>query len=149
MKTGETAENFSLIDQHGNNFILYENLDKMVLLVFYPHDNSPVCTRQLKNYNLNKAKFEKYGIRIIGVNPGSYSSHLSFCSSFGANIRILSDDKKDIAKRYYAINFLGITKRKIVLIGKDKKVLFQKTTPSFVYLKTSSILSSLKKLNII
>ena len=56
---GNIVENFILKDQNGNDFNLYENLYRIILLVFYPKDNSPVCTRQLTNYNLNKAEFEK------------------------------------------------------------------------------------------
>ena len=44
----ETAPNFRLKDQNGNEFELYNNLDQKVLLVFYPKDNSPVCTKQLQ-----------------------------------------------------------------------------------------------------
>ena len=47
----EFAENFKLRDQNGLEFQLYDNLDKRNLLVFYPNDDTPVCTRQLLNYN--------------------------------------------------------------------------------------------------
>ena len=47
---GAIVENFSLKDQEGNTFNLYENLDESILLVFYPKDDSPVCTKQLTNY---------------------------------------------------------------------------------------------------
>ena len=149
MKVGETVDDFTLKDQDGNDFNLYANLDKMILLVFYPKDNSPVCTKQLTNYNLNKTEFEKLGIEVIGINPESYESHSSFCNSLGSNIKFLSDDKKEIVKRFNAVNFLGLTKRKLVLIGKDKKLLFEQTTPSFIYMNSERVLNSLKELKII
>ena len=142
MTPGEIVEDFTLKDQHGNDFHLYDNLDRMVLLVFYPKDNSPVCTRQLKNYNLNLAEFEKSGIQVIGINPESYKSHLSFCNSFGTGIKILSDGKKEIVKRFDALNIFGITKRKLILIGKGKRILFEKTTPSFMYYNTGKVIKS-------
>ena len=149
MKVGDIVENFTLKDQKGNDFNLYENLNKLILLVFYPKDNSPVCTRQLTNYNLNKTKFEEHGIEVIGINPESYESHLSFCNSFGSEIRILSDAKKEIVKKFEALNFLGITKRKLVLIDKNKKILYEKSTPSFLYVSSEKIINSLRELNII
>ena len=48
----EVVENFILKDQD-KDFNLYENLDRKVLLVFYPKDNTPVCNLQLTNYDLN------------------------------------------------------------------------------------------------
>jgi thioredoxin-dependent peroxiredoxin len=146
---GDTVENFVLKDQNDNDFNLYENLDKLVLLVFYPKDNSPVCTKQLTNYNLNKTKFEEHGIEVIGINPESYESHTSFCNSIGSNLKILSDSKKEIVKRFEALNFLGITKRKLVLIGKNKKILYEKSTPSFLYVSSEKIINSLRDMNII
>ncbi len=149
MKPGEIVEDFTLKDQFGNDFNLYENLDRMILLVFYPKDNSPVCTRQLTNYNFNKDEFEKHGIRVIAINPESFNSHMTFCDSVGREIKILSDDKKEIIRRFDAVNFIGLTKRKLVLISRDKKILYEKTTLSFYYLNTNKIIESLKKLNIL
>lgn len=54
---GQSVQNFILPDQNGNDFDLYKNLDKNILLVFYPKDNSPVCSRQLSDYYLNKKNF--------------------------------------------------------------------------------------------
>ena len=42
---GDIVENFILKNQNGNDFNLFENLDKKVPIVFYPRDNSPVCSR--------------------------------------------------------------------------------------------------------
>ncbi len=149
MKIGEVVDDFTLKDQNGNKFNLYENLDKSILLVFYPKDNSPVCTKQLTNYTLNKSEFEKYGIEVIGINPESSESHASFCNSIRSGIRILSDDKKEVVKKFEAVNFLGFTKRKLILIGKNKKILFEKTTPSIIYFNSEKIISTLKNLEII
>jgi peroxiredoxin Q/BCP len=55
---GDIAKNFSLKDQNGNVFELYNNLNKRILLVFYPKDDSPVCTLQLSNYKQYLNEFE-------------------------------------------------------------------------------------------
>ena len=46
MKLGDIAPNFRLKTMEGNEFELYQNLDKKVLLVFYPKDETPVCSSQ-------------------------------------------------------------------------------------------------------
>ena len=75
MKIGELVENFILMDQHNNEFNLFENLDKDILLVFYPKDNTPVCTKQLVDYSLNQAELENYGIKIVGINIDPVDFH--------------------------------------------------------------------------
>jgi peroxiredoxin Q/BCP len=59
MKTGDIAPNFKLKDQNGNDFELYENLNKKVLLIFYPKDETPVCSTQLAEYNNNRHEFDE------------------------------------------------------------------------------------------
>ena len=54
---GDPVENFILKDQDGKNFNLYDNLNKKVLLVFYPKDNTPVCNLQLTNETSEKLHY--------------------------------------------------------------------------------------------
>jgi len=65
---GDIAKNFSLKDQYGNKFELYKNLDKRILLVFYPKDDSRVCSLQLSNYQKYLNEFEKNNINVVGIN---------------------------------------------------------------------------------
>jgi thioredoxin-dependent peroxiredoxin len=138
------VENFILKDQNGNNFDLYKNLDKKVLLVFYPKDNSTVCSMQLLNYYKNKKTFDDYNITVAGINTGSGESHSSFCSSLGIDIPLLSDENKDISRRFNALNLLGMNKRRLVLIGTDKKILYEKSSIPVLYFNTDKIISMLK-----
>ena len=142
--TGEFVENFTLKDQNGNDFNLYDNLDKKVLLVFYPKDNSPVCSKQLVNYSTNKKKFDEYGIKAAGVNTESAQSHISFCNSLGIDMPLLIDENKIVSRRFDALNILGINKRKLVLIGTDKKILFEKSSLPVFYFNSEKIIEMLK-----
>ena len=51
MRVGEKAPDFSLKDQDGAEFILHENIKSPVVLIFYPADESLVCTKQLCDYD--------------------------------------------------------------------------------------------------
>jgi len=140
----EFAENFKLKDQNGLEFQLYGNLDKRNLLVFYPNDDTPVCTRQLLNYNDYLTEFEENNIRIVGINTNSITSHNSFCNKIGLKFRLLSDNNNDVSRKYKALNLLGINKRKLVLVDMDKRILFKRTVfPSF-YFAGEQILKELK-----
>jgi peroxiredoxin Q/BCP len=145
MKVGDVVDNFKLKDQFNNEFDLYENLQTSVLLVFYPKDNSMVCTRQLVNYSVNKEELEKFGVKIIGINIGAIDSHNSFCSNNSISFPVLSDPAKTVSKQFDALNIVGQNKRKLVLIGKDKKIKFIKSTFPVFFLDTNQILNELRK----
>lgn len=115
------------------------------LLIFYLRDNSMVCTRQLVNYSVNKKELEKIGIKIIGINIGAIDSHNSFCSNNNISFPVLSDPAKTVSKQFDALNIVGKNKRKLVLIGKDKKIKFIKSTFPIFFLDTDQILNELRK----
>ena len=142
---GEIAPNFSLMDQNGNSFDLYKNLDKRVLLIFYPKDKSLICTKQLSDYNRNLEIFEKNKIRVVAINTASSDSHLSFCNEQDFGFPLLSDTTKEVSKKYNALNLFGINKRKLVLIDMDKIVKIEKVTPFISFMDTEQVIDSLNK----
>ena len=142
---GQSVPNFTLSDQNGNDFELYKNLDKNILLVFYPKDNSPVCSRQLADYNMNSNKFLDKNIKLVGVNVDTQELHQSFCGSLNISFPVLSDKTKEISKRFNALNLLGINKRKVVLIGMNKSILFEKSTLPIIYDNSENLLELLSK----
>ena len=144
MKEGDFVSNFILKDENGNEFDLYKNLDKKVLLAFYPKDDSLVCSTQLSNYNQSLDDFINHGVRVVGISTDSVESHSNFCSKLKLNFPLLADVDKTVSKQFNALNFLGITKRLLVLIGTDKKVLWTDSTLSFTYIKTEEILEKVK-----
>jgi peroxiredoxin Q/BCP len=139
---GDISKNFSLKDQDRNQFELYKNLDKRVLLVFYPKDKSPVCTRQLSNYMKYLKEFEKNNIKIVGINTAESDSHFSFCNKLKLNFPVLIDISKQISKNYKALNLLGRNKRKLVLIDTNRRIIFERAIFPFYYLKAGQILNA-------
>lgn len=143
------VENFILNDQNEDKFELYKNLDKYILLIFYPKDNSMVCSKQLTNYQLNIQKFLEAGIQPVGINVESVESHKSFCELKGIKFPLLSDNDKSISKKFDALNLLSLNKRKLVLINSHKEIVYEKTTSILNYAETDKILRDLRSLNII
>lgn len=147
MKEGDLVSNFILKDEKGNDFELFKNLDTNVLLAFYPKDDTQVCSTQLTNYNENLDDFSKNGIKVVGISTDSVESHFSFCKKLNLNFPLLADTDKKVSKAFDAINFLGMNKRLLVLIGKDKKVIWSDSTLSITYLNTREILAKVDFLN--
>ncbi|HSW53788.1 MAG TPA: peroxiredoxin [Ignavibacteriaceae bacterium] len=144
MKAGDIVSNFMLKDENGNDFDLYKNLDKKILLAFYPKDDTLVCSTQLSDYNKNLNDFIRNGVRVIGISTDSVESHSNFCSKLKLNFPLLADEDKTVSKQFNAVNFLGMNKRLLVLIGTDKKVLWIDSTMSITFIKTEEILEKVK-----
>lgn len=147
MKEGDIAPNFTLKDENGNDFELYKNLDVQVLLVFYPKDNTVVCSTQLEDYNNNLEDFINNGIKVVGISNDSIESHSRFCNKLKLKFPLLADIEKKVSYQYNAINFLGINKRLLVLVGTNKKVLWTDSKLSITFTKTDEILQKVKLLN--
>lgn len=147
MKAGDIAPNFILKDQDGNEFELYENLSQKILLIFYPKDDTPVCSSQLSEYNDNIEKFIQAGIRPIGISGDSTKSHAEFCTKLNLEFPLLTDEDKTVSILYNAVNFVGMKKRHLVLVGTDKKVLWEQSIIPLNYIKSGEILKKVKLLN--
>ncbi len=143
------VENFRLYDQFNNEFDLYKNLDQSVLLVFYPKDNTPVCTAQLVDYALIQKELISIGIKIVGINIDPVKSHNSFCFNNNINFPVLSDSEKTVSKYYGALNLIGKNKRKLVLIGKDKRIKYIKSTLPMFFIHSVHLLNKMSKMQLL
>ena len=95
-----------------------------VLLVFYPGDDTPVCTRQLCDYRDNLEVFASLGVQVLAVNPQRLESHRAFAKKHELPFPLLSDPKRNACRAYGAVGLLGMTRRALVLIGRDGRILY-------------------------
>ena len=146
MKIGDIAPNFRIKDEMGNDFELYDNLENNILLIFYPKDDTPVCSTQLAEYNNNIEEFTKYEIKLVGINTNTVQSHNSFSKKLSLKFPLLTDGDKKVSKKYNALNFLGTNKRLLVLISKDREVIWIDSTMSIIYIKSKEILQKVQTL---
>jgi peroxiredoxin len=149
MKIWDSVENFNLKDQLNNDFDMFENLDKDILLVFYPKDKTRVCTKQLVDYSLNRAELEKFGIKVVGINIDAVKSHSSFCTNNKIGFPILNDPNKKVSKQFNALNLLNPNKRKLVLIGKNRRIKFERSTLPVFFVDTRQLLNDICKTQLI
>jgi thioredoxin-dependent peroxiredoxin len=137
--------NFRLPDNNGNIFDLFENLDSNILLVFYPKDNTPVCSNQLKDYSDNLELFQKHSIKVVAVNNGTPQDHSFFCSKKDLQIPILSDSQLEVARQFSALYPFNFLKRKLVFISSAAEVIFEKTLPPYKFWNSEEILGFFAK----
>jgi len=144
---GEKAPDFTLKDQFGNDFHLYEKIGKPVLLLFYPKDDSLICTKQLCDYDINLNRFIEKGINVAAISFDSVESHLKFSKKHKLNYPLLSDSEKNVGKLYFAISVFGSMKRKTVLIDEVGFVRMEDERLPLFYLKPEDLINKLHIIN--
>jgi peroxiredoxin Q/BCP len=130
---GKKAPNFSLTSHGGANVTLLEELKLgPVMLVFYPGDFTPVCTKQLCNYRDHLLDFEKLGVRIIGISTNNSESHQKFAEKFDLPFRLLSDPDHKVAKMFECTSLLmlGRVSRAVVIINNQGVILYRYVEPT-------------------
>ncbi len=115
IQTGQKAPDFSLPADDGGTFALSEQRGEKVLLVFYPGDNTPVCTRQLCDYRDGIEAFADLGVRVVGISGDDLESHRKFRARHDLPFVLLSDTDLEVAGQYGARGALGM-KRAVFLV---------------------------------
>ncbi|MGC8593692.1 MAG: peroxiredoxin [Nitrososphaeria archaeon] len=141
------APDFELLNQEGSRIRLSNYQGSIIVLYFYPKDNTPGCTTEACDFRDSMNDLKKFGILVLGVSPDSVESHRKFHDERHLNFDLLSDRKKDVIKLYGADGAL-FTKRMTYIIGKDQKVryVFEKVNPKS---HSRKVLNMIKELNLI
>lgn len=111
----DTAPDFTLEDESGQPFTLSDHRGEMLLLVFYPGDNTPVCTRQLCDYRDGIEAFEGLNVRVVGISKDDGESHRAFREKHNLPFTLLSDPGLKVASLYDSKGMMGM-KRSLFLI---------------------------------
>jgi peroxiredoxin len=116
-KIGDPAPDFELPGTGGRTYSLSEYRGKPVVLVFYPGDSTPVCTRQLNAYTGDIDKFADVGAQMLAVSPQSVESHERFSDEQGGfGFPLLADEDKAVGEAYGVIGPVGFYRRSAFVI---------------------------------
>lgn len=124
---GDTAPDFTLPSTEGDVTLSERCRDRSVLLVFYPGDDTPVCTRQLCDYRDHLEDFAELGVDVLAINPQSLASHVRFAEKHRLPFPLLSDADKRVCRAYGALGLLGTAKRALVLVGPGRRVRYSRS----------------------
>ncbi len=117
-QVGEQAPDFELPGTDGP-FKLSEHRGERVVLLFYPGDNTMVCTKQFCSYRDRAADFAGLDATVVGISSQDLASHEGFIAKHGLNVPLLSDVDRQVAISYSAFSpRLGI-KRAVIVIDED------------------------------
>ena len=129
LKTNQIAPNFKLASTDGKTFELKNIKKKNIILYFYPKDDTPGCTLESKDFSKLNSMINKNNTIVFGISKDSMESHLKFKKKYKVPFQLLSDDKKQVQKKYGvwgAKSFMGKkfmgTIRSTILINEGKIV---------------------------
>lgn len=118
LHVNDKAPDFELEDDQGKTFRLSDQRDRKVLLVFYPGDNTPVCTKQLCDYRDGIEAFEGLGVAVVGISNDSAESHRRFREKYDLPFTLLTDPDLAVAAKYDSKGLLGM-KRSVFLVDEE------------------------------
>lgn len=94
------APDFTLPDQSGVLHTLSAYRGSWLILYFYPKDDTPGCTMEACEFRDNFVHFEKLHGRVFGISVDSVKKHQKFATKFALPFTLLSDESKDVVKKY-------------------------------------------------
>ena len=115
---GEKAPDFELPGTEGT-FRLADHKGERVVLLFYPGDNTVVCTKQFCSYRDRAQDFAELDATVVGISSQDVGSHESFAAKHALNVPLLADVDKTVAKAYGAAGGPLGTKRAVVIVDEE------------------------------
>ena len=126
---------------------LSEQRGALVVLAFYPGDDTPVCTQQLCSYQDDLSLLTDLGATLWGISTQDLASHERFAAKRGLTFPLLSDPDKAVHALYGARGLFGVPKRAVVVIDPAGLVCWQRTSSvGLTYADTETIAGVLRAL---
>ncbi|MFM9132451.1 MAG: peroxiredoxin [Actinomycetota bacterium] len=114
---GDSAPDFTLPGTGGRSYTLSEFRGQPVVVVFYPGDDTAVCTKQLNSYNNELDAFSGVGAQVLAISSQDMASHEAFAARHGFKFPLLADTDKAVAEKYGTIGPLGFPRRSVFVVS--------------------------------
>ncbi len=96
-----------------------------LIVVFYPADNTPVCTEQLRSYTAGLSEFEHIGAAMVAISPQDVESHRAFSAAQGGfAFPMLSDPDKAVGRAYGILGLQDLYRRSTFVVDAGGEVAY-------------------------
>lgn len=150
-EVGRPAPEFTLpgsdnTDGGRRDYSLSDYRGQAVVLVFYPSDSTPVCTRQLNAYSEGLESFDEVGGQVLAISPQSVQSHDEFsCKQGGFGFPLLADIDKSVGAAYGIIGPLGFYRRSAFVVDGDGIVRYaHRAVAGLTFRSTNELVEAVK-----
>ena len=147
MTSDVQTTDFTLEDGDGVDWTLSDHRGKTVVLLFYPGDNTPVCTRQMCSVRDHWSEYKATGAEVVGISTDTVESHQGFAEKHSLPLRLLSDPDRKVSAQYGMKSWLpGRSARGVVVIDKEGKIAYSKVQPLSLFRPADEdVLSAIKQ----
>jgi peroxiredoxin Q/BCP len=122
---GAKAPDFTLPTGEGKKISLKDLRGKTVILYFYPKDDTPGCTKEACSFRDNFSAITRKGAVVLGVSTDSPESHGKFAGKYSLPFTLLSDEKKEVVRKYgvwkqknmYGRKYMGTERTTFIIDG--------------------------------
>jgi len=137
--SGVTAPDFELEDETGTLRRLFDFRGKLVVLYFYPKDDTPGCTTEACNFRDDYSAYENAGVTVLGVSPDTVKSHQKFKEKHGLPFPLLADKDHKVCEMYgvwglkkmMGREYIGVLRTTFLIDAEGKIVhVFEKVKPA-------------------
>lgn len=125
---GDNVPSFTLKQTDGRDFNISDYIGKKILVIyFYPKDESSVCTKEACSFRDSYADFTNAGALVIGINAASVETHRSFQQNHQLPFILLSDPGNKVLKLFGVKGKFFLTGRETFVVGLNGKIVYTYT----------------------
>jgi peroxiredoxin Q/BCP len=129
VEVGSKAPDFKLGTDGGGEISLKDLQGRIVVLYFYPKDDTSGCTKEAVAFSEAARQFDNIGAVVVGVSPDSATKHDKFKAKYGLDVTLAADEDKAVCETYgvwvqesmYGRKYMGV-ERSTFLIDRAGKV---------------------------
>ncbi len=142
---GDQAPDFTLTGTGDREYSLSDYRGHPVVLVFYPGDNTPVCTMQLNTYSADIGQFEELGAQILALSPQDVESHEQFSAVHRFGFPLLADTTKAVARAYGVLGPVGFYKRSVFVVDGSGVIRYaHRATAGLTFRRTDELVNAVR-----
>ena len=119
VSVGAKVPDFALPATGGGTMRLREHAGEILVLYFYPRDNTPGCTLEGQQFAALHSRFKRAGVTVFGISRDSLASHEKFRDKMGYPFALLSDEDERACRQFDVIREKNMYGRKVLGIERS------------------------------
>jgi len=142
---GDLAPDFTLPGTGGRDYTLAAYRGQPVVLVFYPGDDTAVCTSQLKSYTADFDDFTGVDAQILAISPQDVASHEGFAGKHGFRFPLLADVDKAVGRSYGVLGPVGFYRRSTFVVDGEGTIRYaHRAIAGLTYKSSDELVAAVK-----
>jgi thioredoxin-dependent peroxiredoxin len=144
-EVGQIAPDFELNDGDGKTWRLSDHRGKVVALVFYPRDETPVCTKQMCSMRERWSDYQDTGAEVVAISVASVDSHKKFAEHHNLPQRLLADERGEVARALNVKSILGGSQRAVIVIDRSGVIRYRKSVFPFFRPTDDEVIAAIRQ----